>query len=254
MMIRRYLWTITAVLFPSLGISLFCSADVFAQKTTAAPIDLTGIWMPTAIGPDGERNRTWPEKPPFLPEVQVEYDAYSALMESNAKEFDAARSCLPYVMPRPMLVTAQYPLDFIQTDTQLTIVFELHSDVRRIFLDGREPPSGLLPTWMGYSTGRWDGESLVVTTTAVRDATMPRPHGPQAAITERFRLIADREGKQMLENEITISDAEHYVEPITVKNYFRQHEGLEMGEYFCSEDLWRQNLSGVDSEIPWRNN
>ena len=93
---------------------------------------------------------------------------------------------------------------------------------------------------------------MTVTTKSVRDGTMTRPHGPNMVITERLHLIKDSKGEIMLVDEMTINDPQTYSEPFTVKNYFRHHPGLEVGEYFCSEDLWHRNLTGQDTDIPWR--
>jgi len=235
-----------------LGLAVLAAGRATAAGT--APVDLSGVWMPTALGPDGNRNRTWPAKPPYLPAVQAAYDAYRVRADVNPEEYDNARSCLPYIMPRPMLLVAQYPLEIVQTEDRVTMIFELHNDVRRIYLDGRTPPTGLRPTWMGYSVGHWDGDTLVVRTTSVRDGTIDQPHGPNMTITERLELISDKDGKTMLEDEITIDDPATYSEPFKVRNFFRQRPGVEIGEYFCSEDLWQQNLSGNTSKIPWRNN
>ena len=234
-----------------LALGMFVAAS--GLPAGAAPVDLTGVWMPTAIGPDGNRNRTWPANPPLTPALQAEYDAYRVRAAANPEDFDNARSCLPYIMPRPMLVVAQYPLEIIQTEGRLTMIFELHNDVRRIYLDGRAPPSGLRPTWMGYSVGRWEGDVLVVRTTSVRDGTTDQPHGPSMVLTERLRLIKDKDANTMLEDEITVDDPATYAERFTVRNFFRQRPGVEIGEYFCSEDLWQQNLSGNTTKIPWRN-
>jgi hypothetical protein len=106
---------------------------------------------------------------------------------------------------------------------------------------------------MGYSIGRWDGDALVVRTTSVRDGTIDQPHGPSMVLTERLRLIKDKDANTMLEDEITVDDPATYAEPFTVRNFFRQRPGVEIGEYFCSEDLWQQNLSGNTTKIPWRN-
>jgi hypothetical protein len=214
--------------------------------------DINGVWMPTAIGPDGKRNRTWPADPPFLPAVKKAYDAYSAGAKIDPEDFDEERNCLPYGMPYNMLLVAQYPLEIVQTKDRVTVIFELHNDVRRIYLDGPPAPTGLEPTWMGFSTGHWDGDTLSITTTGVRDGTMTRPHGPYMVIHEKLHLITDDKGETMLEDEMTIDDPGTYSEPFVVKNYFRRHPGLEIGEYFCSEDLWRRNLSGEKTDIPWR--
>lgn len=244
-MIGRYLGPLIGLC----ALTLMASSSIAASESSP---DIGGVWMPTAIGPDGERNYSWPQKPPFLPAVQKAYDDYRAHMKSDPEDFDEERSCLPYGMPYQMLLVAQYPFEIIQTTGQVTMIFELHNDVRRIYLDGRTIPTGLRPTWFGYSTGQWDGDTLSITTKAMRDGSMTRPHGPNMVITERLHLIKDRGGKTMLVDEVTIDDPQTYSKPFTVKNYFRHHPGLEVGEYFCSEDLWHRNLTGQDTDIPWR--
>ena len=242
------------ILLPILGLMVLALSgpSIAADKQSPTGRNINGVWMPTAIGPDGQRNRTWPADPPFLPPVKKAYDEFRAGVKIDPEDFDEERNCLPYGMPYNMLLVAQYPLEIVQTNGQVTIIFELHNDARRIYLDGRKEPSGLQASWMGFSTGHWEGDTLVVKTTSVRDGTMTRPHGPQMVIQERLHLISDTKGETMLEDEITIDDPGTYSEPIVVKNYFRQHPGLEVGEYFCSEDLWRRNLADEDTEIPWR--
>lgn len=219
-------------------------------EAQAAPTDLTGIWMPTAIAPDGTRNRPWPERPPFLPEVQARVDRYYE--DYDPVEDDDGRSCMPYGMPRQMLVTAQYPLEIIQSGNRITILFELHNDVRRIYLDGRGHGQDLLPTWMGHSIGWYENDSLVIETTGIRESSMPRPSSPDLTITERINEIDGGERGQMIALDLTIDDANVFSEPLTVRTYFWRQTQIEMGEYFCSDDLWQRSLSGSEDDIPWR--
>ncbi len=216
-----------------------------------APVDLTGVWMPTAIGPTGERTQVFPENLPFLPETEAGRAAYEA--NYNPVVDDASRSCLPYGMPRQMLVRAQYPTEIIQTDDRITMIVELHNDVRRIYLDGRQKPDGLLPSFMGFSTGHWEKDELVIETTGIRPGGYPEPKSTDLKVTERIRLVDGGDAGTMLELKMVIDDPVYYAAPFTAINYFRQYDGLEMGEYFCSEDLWRQNLDGRTGDyIPWR--
>lgn len=212
--------------------------------------DLSGVWMPTSIGPDGQRQRSWPESPPYRPEVQALIGEYHA--NYNAEDDDAGRNCLPYGVPYQMLGTAQYPMEIVQTESRVTLIFELHNDVRRIYLDGRGHPSNLLPSWMGHSIGYWDGDELVVETRGLRPGSLPRPHSPDLTVTERFRLVDGGDRGTMLQVEITLHDPQTFTQPFAVRNHWRQLPNLEMGEYFCNEDLWQQNLSGSETRIPWR--
>lgn len=214
------------------------------------PPDLTGIWMPTAIKPDGERHRIWPEQLPFLDDVQKQVDRYMAEYDPVIDDF--GRTCLPYGMPRQMLITAQYPLEIIETEDRITMLFEMHNDVRRIYLDGRQHPEGWLPTWMGHSIGHYDGDTLVIGTTGIRTNGPPRPRSPAHKVTERINLIDGGERGRMLTVDVTIDDPAIYRAPFTVRNYFWEQTDFEIGEYFCSDDLWQQNLRGDRGRLPWR--
>jgi len=72
------------------------------------------------------------------------------------------------------------------------------------------------------------------------------------SITERFRFVESAQAGRMIELSITLNDPLTYTQPFTVVTYFRQYEDLQMGEYFCSEDLWRQSLDSKSGYIPWR--
>ena len=152
-----------------------------------------------------------------------------------------------------MLLRAQYPLEIIQTDSRITIVVELHNDVRRIFLDQRSVPVGMLPTWMGYSTGQWKNNELMIETSHIREKGLPRPQSPRLVVREQVRVVDGGDKGEMLEWQVTIDDPLIYSEPFTVTNYYRRYPNLEVGEYFCSGDLWQQNVDGRTGDyIPWR--
>lgn len=227
---------------------LACSLGngALAQSTP----DISGVWMPTAIGPDGERSPLYADERPYLPEVRQGIEQFQA--NYNPVVDDASRSCLPYGMPRQMMLRAQYPLEIIQTDSELTIIFELHNDMRRVHLDGRPFPQGLLPSWMGYSVGAWQGDELAIETRAMREAGYPEPQSRDLQVRERVRMVESEHAGTMLEWELTLVDPHTFSEPVVARNWYRRYPGLQMGEYFCSEDLWRQNLDGRTGNIPWR--
>jgi hypothetical protein len=242
--------------FPAL---VACGADQSAHPAQAAQSpqapqstypDISGVWMPTAIGPDGERVQVMAPDIPYLSDVS---EAMAEIRANyNPVVDDANRSCLPYGMPHQMMVRAQYPMEVIQTDDEITLVFELHNDTRHIHMDGRAFPQGLLPTWMGYSIGEWNGSELVVETRAMREHGYPEPQSLEMHVTERVRIVESESAGPMLEWEQTLTDPLTYSEPVIARNYFRRYPDLQMGEYFCSEDLWRQNLDGRSENIPWR--
>ncbi len=82
-----------------------------------------------------------------------------------------------------------YPLEIVQNDTQVTILYESFHEVRRIFLDGRGYPETLPHRAMGYSLGHWEGSTLVVETKMLT-AGLRGSCGP-AALGELARRRAD---------------------------------------------------------------
>jgi hypothetical protein len=227
---------------------LLLLAALASVSAMAAPPDLSGVWMP-----ETRRTERLPRPLPYTPAVQAEVDLAGTTYDEHLD--DAGRNCLPYGMPQAMLGTAAYPTEILQKPDRITMLFELHMGVRRIYLDGRDIPPDALRTRMGYSVGRWEGSTLVVETQALSpDSSMFRRSG-RMRITERFDVLtgpSEPSGKS-LRVQVTIEDPETYSRPLTATKYFRHGAGeFEMGEYFCTEDLWQQIHSGNDSRIPWR--
>jgi len=215
---------------------------------SAAPPDLTGVWMP-----ETKRTEALPRPLPFTPPVQAAFDLARKTYDEHLD--DAGRNCLPYGMPQSMLGTAAYPYEIIQTPNRITMLFELHMGVRRIYMDGRSIPADAMRTRMGYSVGRWEGSTLVVETAALSPQSSGFRRSERMRITERFELLTgpgEPEGKA-LRVHITIDDPVTYTHPLVVNKYYRYGTGkFEMSEYFCTEDLWQQIYSGNESRIPWR--
>lgn len=99
---------------------------------------------------------------------------------------------------------------FVQTPELLVILDEYNASYRQIFLDGRPPPEDPQPSWNGYSTGRWDGDTLVVESVGYRDDqwldSSRSPLTSGGRVTERFR----RANYGSMEIEITVNDATAY--------------------------------------------
>src|SRR5260370_15086859 len=81
----------------------------------------------------------------------------------------------------------------IQTPGLVVILNELNAAYRQIFTDGRPLPVDPNPSWNGYSSGKWEGDTLVVETNGLRDGlwmdTASSPLTAAARITERFRRV-----------------------------------------------------------------
>jgi hypothetical protein len=106
---------------------------------------------------------------------------------------------------------------------------------RQVFLDGRELPKDPNPDWMGYSVGRWDGDTLVVESTGYTDRKWLEsgyPHTENMRITERYQ----RGDFGHLTVDATVSDPEAYEKPWTRKTEMRYLPDTDLLEYVCAEN------------------
>jgi hypothetical protein len=107
---------------------------------------------------------------------------------------------------------------------------------RLIHTDGRPLPKDMTPTWMGYSIGRWEGDTFVVETAGYNDRTWldftGRPHGEALRVTERFRRIDF--GHMRLE--MTFDDPKSYRRPFTIKMAVNFVPDDELIENVCLEN------------------
>jgi hypothetical protein len=128
---------------------------------------------------------------------------------------DPPTHCMPLGTPR-MLVDPLYR-KFVQTPGLLVILNERDAGYWQIFTDGRPLPQDPQPSWNGYSTGKWEGDTLVVQTNGLRDGMwLDRNGSPMtdaAKLTERFRRV----NYGTMEIEVTVDDPKAYTKPWTVK-------------------------------------
>ena len=143
--------------------------------------------------------------------------------------------CLP--MGNMQFHTQGAPRKFVQTPGLLIILYEASMGIRQIFTDGRpSPDNDPQPWYYGYSTGQWEGDELVVTTTNFRDGEWldidGSPLTDAATVTERFR----RPSYGRMEIDITVDDPKAYTEPWTVRVNQTIMVDEELIEFVCLEN------------------
>jgi hypothetical protein len=129
------------------------------------------------------------------------------------------------------------PRKIVQTPALIVVIYEANYGLRQIFMDGRSLPTrDAEPWWYGYSLGKWDGDTLVVETTGLRDGgwldIWGSPLTDQAKITERFR----RPTYGTLIVDVTIDDPKAYTKPFTVRFNQRLMPDGELIEFICNEN------------------
>ncbi len=116
------------------------------------------------------------------------------------------------------------------------ILYEAIRNFREIFTDGRPLPADPNPTWMGYSVGHWDGDTLVVESSGFNDRTWidtgGHPHSEALRVTERFL----RRDFGHITLQTTIDDPKAYTKPWTVSYDLRLLPDTELLEYVCTEN------------------
>ncbi|HUI76353.1 MAG TPA: hypothetical protein VLY24_00520 [Bryobacteraceae bacterium] len=124
----------------------------------------------------------------------------------------------------------------VQTPGLMIILNERNATYRQIFTDGRPLPQDPQPSFNGYSTGKWEGDTLVVKTSGFRDGTwLDRKGSPlteAGIITERFHRV----NVGRLEIDITIDDPKAYTGPWTVKLTQTLKVDTELLDYICLEN------------------
>jgi hypothetical protein len=130
----------------------------------------------------------------------------------------------------------------------LFILYEYNFSFRQIFTDGRPLPTDVVPAWNGYSTGRWDGDTLVVETTGLMDGQWLDTEGAvltdAAKITERFR----RPDFGHLEIQVTVDDPKAYTKPFTVTVNQILKADNDLMEYICLEN--EKDLAHMNAGTP----
>ena len=153
---------------------------------------------------------------------------------SAAQDLDPNVHCMPRGAPR--IWTDDYYKRIFQVPGRVMILTERNMQYRQIFLDARPLPQDPNPTWNGYSTGKWEGDALVVETNGFRDDlwldAKGNPLTNAAKMTERIR----RPNFGTLEVEITINDPKAYTKPWTVTLKQRIVVNAELIDEVCLEN------------------
>jgi hypothetical protein len=158
----------------------------------------------------------------------------AALTLKHRRTFDSPDShCLPLSVAVRNLIS--FPFKIFQTKDAIVILYEVDGAPRQIHTDGRKLPVGPLPSWMGYSTGKWVGDTLVVDTAGFNDRGWldggGHPRSEALHIQERFH----RRDFGHMDVEETIDDPNVLTQPVTIKYTELLIPNSDVLENFCAE-------------------
>jgi hypothetical protein len=221
--------------YPSAGIPR--SRDGKVSLTAPAPRtrdgrpDFSGMWMtgnpvPCQRGPGADFLECGIELPiskeginigvslpgglPYQPWAAEQVKKETA---ENAKDDPHAR-CMPDTFLR--LYGLPHMQKFVQARSLLVILDELNASYRQVFTDGRPLPIDPQPSWNGYSSGKWVGDTLVVDTIGFRDGLWLDISGSPMTDAAKVRERIRRPDFGHLDIEVTVEDSKAYTRPWTV--------------------------------------
>ena len=227
--------------------SVELAAFGFTQTPRASTPDLTGVWT-TYRGAGGRGNaggaRGGQSELPLRPAAKAKVQEYQSLIAGTGET--PGGYCLGTGMPGSMMGSGGYPMEIIQRPDQITIIYEAHNEIRRVYFGNRIiPEKDRLSERNGYSTGRWEGVTLVVETGKLDEQVDQRyPHSENARIVERYTL-SEENGAKVLTAEMTMTDPDFYTAPvIETKKWSIVPNGFLM-TYECNEPAWLDRLEAL---------
>ena len=206
--------------------------------------DLSGIWEvigDTVMPTDGRIRSKYvyniaadlPGGAPFQPWAKALWDERQKSLGIGAP----TEQCLPHGIPDAML-TRTLPFKIIQHPGVTIVLYEEFNNWRQIFTDGRALPVDPQPAWLGYSVGRWDGDTFVVETAGFNDKSWldagGTPHSEALRTVERFRRVDFGH----MEAEFTFDDPKTFTRPFSAAVKFILLPDTELLEHHCDNEKW----------------
>ena len=197
--------------------------------------DLNGVWNLRGFaggggfGGTGAKLTTWGQ------------DLFKSAKSSNSGQYTLSETndpvitkCFPPGVPRIYL--QPFPWQIVQAAKETLLIYEYDHTVRHVFTDGRKHPEEVTLTYMGDSTGRWDGDTFVVDTIGFNEKTwldrVGTGHSDQLHVIERFHRVNLND----LELDVTMEDAKALAAPWNVHMQVQLHPEWAIQEQVCTDN------------------
>ncbi len=197
------------------------------------PVDLSGIWTP-APGHDIRK---------YSMDLTA---AATTWLDGYLMHYDQpnVRCVSPGITA--MVAWGAYPFEILQNAGRLTFIYEFDSEVRRIFLDDRQPPEFYPHSGMGFSTARWKGSTLVVDTGKLSANTRDfrgEPVSENARLEEQYSMSEDGNTLSAL---ITLHDPENYRRPPIRRRAWTRNPDTTIYPNECDPDSFFRQMYNED--------
>jgi hypothetical protein len=183
-----------------------------------------------------------PLKPQYKAEWEARRKAVADAEAAGKPLYSNYTACLPDGMPAMMM--GMFPMEVLQTPGQITIIQEAYNQVRRVYLNAALPSfEDAEPLFWGHSSGKWQGDTLVVDTVGIKEDVRFRdvPHSNQMRIVERLRLLSPG----MMEDLVTVTDPVYLEAPWQFKWLYKRMPGYHMLEYVCESNREYRDETGA---------
>lgn len=221
-----------------------------APRTLDGKPDLTGVWHqeparqpqpatdnvaagPAGVNPNSLTANIFRDWKGEIPET-AEGTKTRIERTKNGLRLNPTVFCLPMGLPADNFVVEV--VKFIQAPKEIVAMYEVDGSTRQIYIDGRPLPKDMSPSWMGYSTGHWEDDTLVVETEGFNDRTWldmsGHAHSEQLHLTERYH----RRDYGHMDVEMTFNDPAMYTKPFSIKFTHVLVPDSDILEAYCSEN------------------
>lgn len=160
--------------------------------------------------------------------------AIAAVASFDRVTQNPTKNCAPKGMP--IVMEQPYPMHVTEDDGDIIIFMEEYDSVRTIYMNIDETPENFSGGLFGYSTGRWEGNTLHVHTDSMNWGWFDQagiPLNDDATVDEEFKLAADG---SRLDYKITVTAPSTFTEPVSLSKFWLYVPGVEVKPYNCSTD------------------
>ena len=207
------------------------------RRTADGKPDLSGVWR--GAGPLYRFNIAQDLKPE---DIQPWAEALFLQRVRDSRKDSPLARCFPVSVPYHNFFNLT---QIVQTPALMVIMYESpNSPHRTVFTDGRDLPKNPNPTWLGYSIGRWEGDTFVITTSGFNDSgwldSAGHPQTESLRLTERLH----RRDFGHMDFEMTIDDPKVFTKPFTIKTERLLAPDTDLLEDICENERDQSHMVG----------
>lgn len=165
--------------------------------------------------------------------------AVAPILQARSRMEPPTSRCLPAGVPVHLFL---YDIKMIQSPREIVILSENGDPARQIYTDGRPLPKDPQPTWMGYSVGKWQGDTLAVETTGFTENVWLDGEGHPRSESMIVRENFHRRDFGHMDLDVTIEDPKYYTRPINLKTTFNLLPDSDVFEFVCENEKDRRHI------------